>query len=411
METAQAVAPTVAAGWRGSLLGAWVGGSYQRVRRFITDHRKGLLCLAVTGGVAAYAVYRVGREYREVQEASLHRLRLRGAFESTQSTCAGTVGSLVLKLNDAVLRLVPIPSPAELRLSLQQAPKDGQDRYALWDHCKTQTFARLVVGVYGVVLLSTFLRVQVNILGRYLYLETLIATDPSARFRIPLDVAIPQDTQKRYLGYSEYVVHTGLPQLVALVQATAQQVLSSYPLQRQCTYEDVLAIVDAIRRKMEQPLSPDSDETGLNTFLLPQEDAEGGSSGGNGKRHRDHKLTMLINETRDVLESPEFNQILYRCLNLSFYAMAHQLHSCFPQQEQHQQEQQALASSVGAARDLTTAATAEPALPMAKLMPLVNKQVSQLLASDPNPFLDTVLHDDQLRQYAFDLFTAFGADE
>jgi hypothetical protein len=38
-------------------------------------------------------------------------------------------------------------------------------------------------------------------------------------------------------------------------------------------------------------------------------------------------------------------------------------------------------------------------------------QVSQLLASDPNPFLATVLHDDQLRQYAFDLFTAFGADE
>lgn len=45
----------------------------------------------------------------------------------------------------------------------------------------------------------------------------------------------------------------------------------------------------------------DSNETVLNTFLLPQEDAEGGS-GGSGKRHRDHKLTMLINETRDVLE-------------------------------------------------------------------------------------------------------------
>jgi hypothetical protein len=105
---------------------------------------------------------------------------------------------------------------------------------------------------------------------------------------------------------------------------------------------------------------------------------------------------------------------------------------------------QALASSVDAERDLAApAATAEPALPMAKLMPLVNKQVrrgggqamkgppffsthpvgacvrvvsarpqvSQLLASDPNPFLATVLHDDQLRQYAFDLFTAFGADE
>jgi hypothetical protein len=91
----------------------------------------------------------------------------------------------------------------------------------------------------------------------------------------------------------------------------------------------------------------------------------------------------------------------------------------------------------------TSGLSPEPAMPMAKLMPLVNKQVprrlllvvvlilrvclsaadddvdvgwprhqvSQLLASDPNPFLDTVLHDDQLRQYAFDLFTAFGADE
>jgi hypothetical protein len=45
-------------------------------------------------------------------------------------------------------------------------------------------------------------------------------------FQIPLDVAIPQDTQKRYLCHSEYMLHTGLPQLVALVRDTTQQVLS-----------------------------------------------------------------------------------------------------------------------------------------------------------------------------------------
>jgi hypothetical protein len=172
-----------------------------------------------------------------------------------------------------------------------------------------------------------------------------------------------------------------------------------------------LAIIDAIRRKLEQPISADSSETVLNSFLLPQESAEG-CNDGNGKRRADHKLTMLLNETRDVLESLEFNQILSRCLNLSFYAMAHQLHSCFSQTQQQQQQQVAYGD---ATKDLTTPTLSglspEPAMPMAKLMPLVNKQVSQLLASDPNPFLDTVLHDDQLRQYAFDLFTAFGADE
>ena len=48
--TVQAVAPTVAAGW-GGMLGGWVGGSYQRVRRFIADHRKGLSHLRCRGFV------------------------------------------------------------------------------------------------------------------------------------------------------------------------------------------------------------------------------------------------------------------------------------------------------------------------------------------------------------------------
>jgi peroxin-3 len=299
------------------------------------------------------------------------------------------------KANEVVLRLVPIPSTHDLRLSLQEPPKDGQDRYALWDHCKTQTFARLVVEVYGVVLLAAILRVQVNILGRYLYLESLIARDSSARMRIPLEVSIPQETQKRYLGYSEYLLHTGLTLLAAQVQHTAQRVLSGYPLQRQCTLEDVLAIIDAIRLEMEQPTSMDSIETRLNSFLLPQENTEDGC-GGNGKRQRDRKLTMLLNETRDVLESVEFNRMLSRCLNLGFYTMSQQLHLCFPQQT--------------VTRNLTLLdqpGAAELSVPMAKLMPLVNKQVSQLLVSSPSPFVDTLCQDEQLRQYDFDLFMAF----
>lgn len=88
---------------------------------------------------------------------------------------------------------------------------------------------------------------KVTILGRYLYLETLIAKDPAARLRvsvlfadrslhsrliqaslmqIPLEVALSQDTQKRYLAYSEYLLNFGLPELVAHVQSIAQQVLS-----------------------------------------------------------------------------------------------------------------------------------------------------------------------------------------
>lgn len=142
--------------------------------------------------------------------------RLRGAFESAQSTCVRTANSLVAKLNNAVLHLVPIPSPHDLRkryrpvffqytefkpsffldptslslvCSLQQSNQEGPNRYALWEHCKTQSnalpsqyywrgricidmfsdsrvngltaFTRMVVGVYGTILLLAFLCVQV----------------------------------------------------------------------------------------------------------------------------------------------------------------------------------------------------------------------------------------------------------
>jgi len=373
-----------------------LGRAYHRVRRFLSEHRKGLLCLALTGGVAAYGVYRVGRGYQQLQESSLYRLRLQGAYESAQSMYADAVGSMVSKLNEAITRLVPIPSTNSLRDSLKRPPSDGQERYSLWNHCKTQTFARLVVGVYGVVLLATFLRVEVNLLGRYLYLENLLAKDPSARMTIPLEVVIPQLTQKRYLAHAEYMIHTGLPQLVAHAQNAAQHALADYPLERGCTYDDVLAIVDAIRRKMEQPTTTDSNETLLNTFLLPQENDEEGKADEEGQP-RDHKLIMLINETRDILESTAFNRTLSRCLNLGFFTLSQQLHSCFLRP---------LEGQLAMSRDLAILPSQQVTVPMARLLALINGHVSKFLASSPNPLLETFLRDDDVGQYTFDLFTA-----
>jgi hypothetical protein len=349
----QAVAPTVAAGW-GGMLGGWVGGSYQRVRRFIADHRKGTYAahyivvfdvyksitnttcrVAVPGGdgwcgrlcglsggarlprapgslppppAVPPSCKRPTRELRPsrllllrwwwlvaggwwwrlvvvligagrsgcVGRSSPHRARAPAPWAPSCSSsttpsyvsypsppppnyASGTQPSppppphfmsavpcrvvatawhgrtRAVASSSRVCRAcaVCVSCVAAVRTvrSLQQAPKDGQDRYALWDHCKTQStthqritpppthhatatatasvhattvawllpssthwvpirprcccrrqagsadrvcvcrmscvcggrtaYARLVVGVYGVVLLSTFLRVQV----------------------------------------------------------------------------------------------------------------------------------------------------------------------------------------------------------------------------------------------------------
>lgn len=64
---------------------------------------------ATTGGGGHDLSFGRGRD------GSCATRRLQGAFESTQSMCTSTAGPLVAKLNDAVVRLVPIPTPQELR--------------------------------------------------------------------------------------------------------------------------------------------------------------------------------------------------------------------------------------------------------------------------------------------------------
>lgn len=88
-----------------------------------------------------------------------------------------------------------------------------------------------------------------------------------------------------------------------------------YALQRSCSFEDVLSIIDDIRRRVELPTGrcyacafvtiptslifircSDAHDTIVNGFLLPKECDDGGEVQG------DRKLEMLLNETRDVLE-------------------------------------------------------------------------------------------------------------
>ncbi|TYI47066.1 hypothetical protein E1A91_D13G147200v1 [Gossypium mustelinum] len=45
------------------------------------------------------------------------------------------------------------------------------EKLELWDSLKILSFTRMVVSIWAVTILSLYIRVQVNILGRYLYID------------------------------------------------------------------------------------------------------------------------------------------------------------------------------------------------------------------------------------------------
>ncbi|KAL6078185.1 peroxin [Balamuthia mandrillaris] len=371
-------------------VGSFLGGVDRRVRNFVRNHKKGLFVTAVVGGVAIYSMYSIQQKWKALQAHSLHRFRLQAFFDNTQQTCDSTILSMVPTLADNLKELVEVPNASQLRSSMTTSQ---EEKYAFWDRCKVMNFTRTTCSVYALVLLVVFLRVQVNIVGRYLYLESLIKQDMNSlsgkklltSTKIPLEFVLGADTQRKYLTFAEYVLHQGLKQLSHHVERVVTQVMAR---QYKCTFDDLLNIFDEIRRSVEVP-SNEMDNI-LITFLLPPEEEE--------LELKDRKLQMLLNETRDIIESEEFNQVLKRCLNNAFFMMSSQLSSVFN----------------NPASPSETGETAKPAtkegpvaLPMAKLLPHISKQVNAVLDPRPNPFLDSISSHKHLEDYSFELFTAF----
>lgn len=76
--------------------------------------------------------------------------------------------SLLPSLQDEILNHLDTE-----RLTMSLKIKQG-NKLDVWGELKIVSFARVVVAVYSVCLLSVFLRLQLNILGGYLFLQTSV---------------------------------------------------------------------------------------------------------------------------------------------------------------------------------------------------------------------------------------------
>jgi len=211
----------------------------------------------------------------------------------------------------------------------------------------------------------------VNILGRYLYLDVSIPSEPTEQEQIN------QETQKKYLAFYEYFLNTGLKQLCDHIRKYVAEELADWPLTRKLTLEEVLIIFANIRSRVEgfsyPPPSvatvPTNRPPSLYQFLLPPEDTT------TQKDLTDKKLICLINETRDILESEQFDQVLKACLETSYTMLADLLKDSFMVTNSPQ-------LGVGAPANATT--IVEPTqLPMPKVLPLIKTRCKNILEVAP----------------------------
>ena len=190
---------------------------WESIKGFFRRHRRKFLVTGVViGGVyllGRYARWRLAEWQRQREMEYVEQARKQHHFESNLRTCTVTLFSLVPSLRDALMEKLNCET---ITSKLREKPAN---KLELWEQLKILSFTRTLSSIYSSCMLFVFLRVQLNIVGGYLYLDSLIPTAENSNGR---QVHIGEGLQKRYLALVRYLLGDGLDFLLEKIRRSVE---------------------------------------------------------------------------------------------------------------------------------------------------------------------------------------------
>eukprot|EP00898_Chlorokybus_atmophyticus_P000324 jgi/Chlat1/1292/Chrsp118S01731 len=324
---------------------------------------------------------------QNVAEEAAHA-RMQGHFESIQRIAdTQTVPSVLPKLKEELLACVDLHA----LIAKLQAPRDSSEalpaaeKLKAWEQLKILSFTRTLTGMTAASLLELFIRVQLNILGRYVYMDAALDSKGLDGHR-----AMSLACQHTFLAYADYLPKSGLGLLVAHIQDAVQDVVGSLSLKTSMTHEDLRDALTHIRASFEgkahrigwaQYLIPLADEPLPATAPTGKEpmEAEEGSTALQDDAEDARVLANVLKETRVILRSDECHAVLSEALDAAFELMLRTLRQSWGSSE--------LGKDVLPPSDTVVT---KP-LPLAKVVPLVAGVGPMMLAPSPgNEYLKAI---------------------
>ncbi|CAH1773620.1 unnamed protein product [Owenia fusiformis] len=343
---------------------------------FVKRHRRKFLFTgAVVGGVVLLGKY-ARSKIQQLQEKEaadcLAHARRQHHFDSNQRTCNMTVLSMMPNLRETLMKAL---DSEHLTEQLKARPAN---KLEIWEDLKITSFSRTLVSMYSVCMVVVYLRVQLNIIGGYMYLDNLLnrnGTTPE------LAVASPE-IQQKYLANVQYLLGQGLTQLITDVTDIAKHTLENISLKEKLTFVQLKEVLQKVRHQMEyrrQNGYYDASATSLCKYILPEDI---GHDEACSLSVEERTMNKLMRETTDMVESGDFHSVLTNCLDSSFIMIYQKLHDFYRE-------------------------TDDESIPLAKLIPMVNSLIHTTCGDSPNFFIQEILLMEQVKNFAANVYEAF----
>ena len=205
---------------------SWVGNFYRRHKRklFITG-----LVLGGTYAAGKYLQYRVEKYFEKKYLDQATQARKDYHFRSNQKTCSMTFISFLPNIRNVIAEQL---NTEELLEVLRLGPAN---KLELWEQLKLLSFARCITCIIINVVVYVFLKVQMNIMGGYMFIDG--STDDSEEDtgtstkgeRIAF-----REIQEEYLNTVKYILDHGLSDLIDDVSRAVKGLYKVLPYLLNC---------------------------------------------------------------------------------------------------------------------------------------------------------------------------------
>ncbi|PVG01637.1 hypothetical protein CPB86DRAFT_805263 [Serendipita vermifera] len=238
----------------------------------------------------------------------------------------------------------------------------------LWHELKIMSFTRVLVVLYSTTLLSLQIHVQLNLIGRYKYVQSVRELEIQERQRekeqqselgadlfdslglvgsfvhsvapalssalgsnysslpeeetLESEDLLDDDIERKYLTLSWWLLHIGWRDVASRVRAAAEDILQGVSLKSRLSMNDLRDLLAQMRKQIEflPDSSTRSDITSAIFPLSPSAEQNVLIQGGISPHLAtiDPPLRHLLNETRAYVNSPDFNLVWGMALDKGF---------------------------------------------------------------------------------------------
>ncbi|KAK9498906.1 hypothetical protein O3M35_003454 [Rhynocoris fuscipes] len=284
---------------------------FSGMKNFLNRHKKKFLISGFVIGGAIFVTKFMKKKLIEWQEQEakefLEITRKEHHFRSTEKTCNQTICSLSKTLKETITKII------DTNDIIEKIRKNQGDKVHLWNTLKIEVFAQLFSLLYSGLMLVIVLRVQLNVIGGYMFREKMDSQSHDL---------FSSTFQEHYLSLCHYFLNKGVKDICTLMQIHSRLVLDNISLKQKMSLQDIEQVFWSIQSSLNNdPIDPLKN---LSKYLLPPVF--------NTTINKDVdtiKMKQIIDETFEILDSDEVKSIADSCIKRAFSNVVDKMYSSF----------------------------------------------------------------------------------